>query len=59
MDTVDFFYDPSPGSDGVVFIEEELAMAGDRFPFLLQHCPSLMGRKFDLSWVKWLGSAFG
>ena len=40
---MDFFYDSSPGSDWVVFIEEELAMAGDRFPFLLQHSPSLMG----------------
>jgi len=56
---VDFFYDPSPGSDRVIFIEKELTMAGDRFPFLLQHSPSLMGREFDLSVVEGLGSTFG
>ena len=55
---MDFFDDAPPSPDGVAFVEEELSMAWDGSPFLLQNAPGLLCRVGELNGVWVFGSAF-
>lgn len=59
VNAVDFFEDSTPGSDGVVFFEEELSMVWDDSPFLLEDGPGLLRGGGEYCEVRILGSAFG